>query len=584
MKTGFAKCLVYFLLILASLVSGCAFCGERIVTGRLIISQSALRPGDRFELAFCGIVKPGYHIGSAGSGSLYPAKLTIKAPDTVVLDQPIYPRGRIVDSSGRERVPTYEGKFVIRLSGRVKDLARPGKVHFAASFEYQGCKQELCLPPEVFACFLTVPLLRSGSPVKPINTDVFGKKGKSTELTSTEQRFAERLESYGLLLKLLMLYAFGLLLAFTPCVYPMIPVTLGYFCTQGEYRNRRVILMAAVYVLGIAFTYSVLGTLAAATGGVFGGLMQNRWVLAGIATVLVVLALSMFGLYEIRPPAFIEERASGRSGIAGAFLMGLVFGIVAAPCVGPAVLGLMLYVAKLGKPAMGFLLFFVLALGIGTPLFLLATLSAKLPAAGMWMLAVRKLAGFLLLGAAAYFASLIVPGHIRGYLVPGVAIVAGIYFALFERSLQTNRVLAVIVRVISLLVIAASLAVVLHSGGRRHMLTWHPYSLQALKEASRKGVPVIVDFTADWCAACKELEHKTFSDPRVIREASRFRRLRVDATNASDSRVLAATRRHSVKGFPTVIFFDSTGKELSENRVVGFVSADEFLALLRRVR
>ncbi len=554
----------------------------RLVTGRLVASRSALRPGDTFEIAFCGSVKSGYHIGAAEQSSLYPAELTITASDAIELDQPVYPKPLIVRLPSSETVPVYEREFVIRVKGRVRDSAKPGVVRFLAKFKSQGCTGDVCYPPEELLCSLAVQVVPRGAVTKPANASIF-KSRSDIEKPSDEQQFAKTLAGRSLIFRLLLLYGFGLLLAFTPCVYPMIPVTVGYFSTQGESLTRRVVGLATAYVLGIALTYSVLGTAAAITGSVFGEMMQNRWVLGGIAVLLVVLALSMFGLYEIQPPAFIQERASGRKGVLGALVMGLIFGIVAAPCVGPAVLGLMLYVAKLGNPVMGFVLFFVLALGIGTPLFFLAAFSAKLPAAGMWMVAVRKLAGFLLLGAAAYFVGPIAPAFVRGYLIPAVIAVAGINFALFEVSLLSNRRTAIASRVIGALMICSAVAMVVRIGPPREVLSWEPYSVEALRKAAQDHVPAMVDFTADWCTVCKEMEHKTFADPKVIQEARRFRRLRVDATNRSDPNVVAALARHSVKGFPTVIFFDSSGKEILEARVVGFVDARRFASLLRSV-
>ncbi|MDH7602224.1 MAG: cytochrome c biogenesis protein CcdA [Armatimonadota bacterium] len=586
MKTQCLKLAILLLVVLSLCVSAgvlLAAAEDPVVTGRLVVSQSALRPGDEFEIAFCGRVKPGCHIGAAQQKNVYPAQLTIQAPRIIQLGRIVYPKPAVKITSSGEALAVYEGNFVIKATARVRQSAKPGSVRLVGRFKSQGCTGNVCYPPEEFVAHLTVRIVPWGTVVKPTNKAVFGSRTGVGKL-SGEQQFAKTLASRSLILQLLMLYAFGLLLAFTPCVYPMIPVTVGYFSAQGESQTRRVIALAGVYVLGIALTYSLLGTAAALTGSVFGELMQNRWVLAGISALLAILALSMFGLYEIRPPGFIEERASGRKGVLGALMMGLIFGVVAAPCVGPAVLGLMLYVAKLGSPVMGFILFFVLALGIGTPLFLLAAFSAKLPAAGMWMVAIRKAAGFLLLGAAAYFARSLVPGVFREFLIPAVVVAAGINFILFEASLLSNRKTAIASRVLGGLLLCAAAAMIARSYAPKQILRWEPYSFRALSQASENHVPVIVDFTADWCAVCKELERETFADPRVISEAQRFRRFRVDATDRSDPRVKAALERHSVKGFPTVILFDRSGREVPGARVVGFVDADQFLKLLRSVK
>ncbi|MGB9620214.1 MAG: protein-disulfide reductase DsbD family protein, partial [Armatimonadota bacterium] len=299
--------------------------------------------------------------------------------------------------------------------------------------------------------------------------------------------------------------------------------------------------------------------------------------------VLVALALSMFGLYEIRPPAFIQDRASGRSGVLGALVMGLIFGVVAAPCVGPVAIGLLLYVAQLQSPLMGFLLFFAMALGMGTPLFFLAAFAARLPVPGMWMLAVRKLAGFLLIGAAAYFVGPVVPEPIWPYLIPAVVAACGIYFAVFERSIRSSRLLTSAGKVFGLIALIAAIALAMPRAGGP-LLRWELYTERSLAQAVREHLPVMIDFTAEWCPACKELEHKTFADPAVVRAAARFRLLRVDATNAKNPAVRAAVARHGVRGFPTVLFFDSSGKEVRSARVVGLVDSGEMLRRMQAIR
>ncbi|MCX8053334.1 MAG: sulfite exporter TauE/SafE family protein, partial [Armatimonadetes bacterium] len=474
---------------------------EPVVTGKLLISVDKLRPGDEFNLALKLAVREGYHIGAADQTTLYPAKLTIDAPDSIILDQPVYPKPKRFKGADGTEDPGYEGTFIVRVRGRVKESARQGNITFVASFDSQGCKGNQCSVPETLTSKLTIPIAPRGTPVAKINSETFGPSVSSSQGASKDDDFADRLARYGFFIRLLMLFVFGLLLAFTPCVYPMIPVTIGYFSAQYERRTKRVLLLAAAYVLGLALTYSILGALAATTGRAFGEWMQSPIVPFGIALVLVALAMSMFGLYEIRPPGFIANRSSARSGIAGALIMGLVFGFVAAPCVGPAVLGLLVYVAKIGSPLMGFLLFFAMALGMGTPLFFLAATSAKLPIAGMWMLAVKKLAGFLLIGAAAYFVRPAAPDAIRPYLIPAVIAAAGIYFCCFEKSIKSHRTMAQAGKLFGLVSLMVAIAMAKpHSS--KPAIKWQPYSEEAVAKAAANRVPVIIDFTAEWCPAC----------------------------------------------------------------------------------
>jgi len=542
---------------------------DKVVSAKMYLSVDKLRPGDKFRLAVRGTVKEGHHIGAHDKDALYPAKLTITAPKGVSLAAPVYPKAVRIDVMGT-KLPVYEGTFTIYADGRVDAKAKPGAVTVKAKLDTQACKGEQCFPPETTDLSVKTTIAAKGTPVKQTNKDIFAATtGGGDDLQS-------RLARTPLALKLLLLYGLGLLLAFTPCVYPMVPVTVGYFSTQGESRTRRVVLLAAVYVLGLALTYSVLGAVAATTGKMFGTAMQSPFVTVGIAAILVALALSMFGLYELQAPSFIQSRASGKSGVAGALVMGLIFGVVAAPCVGPVVLGLMTYVASLGSPLMGFALFFVLALGIGTPLFALAAFSAKLPLPGMWMVAVKKAAGFLLLGAAAYFLTPLLPDLIGQYAIPVVVVVGGLYLGFFEKSIKASRVGASLGKATGMAALAVAVVLAVPKPNR-HSLKWQPYSPSVVVAAAKAHKPVMIDFTAKWCAACRELEEKTFSSPRVAKAAAGFDRFRVDGTNQSDPAVQSAARKYAVKGFPTVIFIDASGHEIASARVVGFVDAREMI-------
>lgn len=548
---------------------------QKAVSARTYLSVDKLRPGDDFQIAVQATVKKGYHIGAHAKDALYPAKLNFAAPKAVKLDAPTYPdaKRKSFAIAPDKKLPIYEGTFTVIAKGHVARDAKPGPITITATLDTQACKDAQCFPPELTKTSVKTAIVARGAAVKQINHDVFAPA------TTVKGGLENKLAQMPLVLRLLMLYGLGLLLAFTPCVYPMVPVTVGYFSAQGESRTRKVVLLAAMYVLGLALTYSTLGAVAATTGKMFGTAMQSPAVLLGIAAVLVALALSMFGLYELQAPAFIQNKASGKSGVLGALFMGLVFGIVCAPCVGPVVLGLMAFVAHLGSPLMGFGLFFALSLGIGTPLFLLAAFSAKLPVPGMWMVAVKKAAGFLLVGAAAYFLTPMLPDVIARYLLPVVIITGGIYIGFFEKSIRASRIGSSCGRVTgtAALVLAVMMAT---PHMKTQSLKWQPYS----PAAAVAGKPVMIDFTAKWCGACQELEHGPFSDQKVIKAAARFQHLRVDGTDRNDRKMLEAAKHFKVQGFPTVIFLDSSGNEVASARIVGYVDSRDMLKRIDSVK
>lgn len=550
------------------------------VTAKGYLSVDKIRAGDKFRLAIEATVAQGAHVGGSDEDAMYPAALTIKAPKGITFKKPIYPKSarKNFPISPNEKVPVYEGVFTIFVDGRADAKIKPGPITITAQLDTQACKGEQCFPPELTKVVVKADIAPKNSKVKTINKKIFGAAPEGGG------DLGDKLADTPLALRLLMLYGLGLLLAFTPCVYPMVPVTVGYFSAQGESRTGKVVLLASVYVLGLALTYSILGAVAASAGGVFGAAMQTPPVLIGISLILIALALSMFGLYEIQPPAFVQSKSSGKSGVLGALLMGLIFGIVCAPCVGPVVLGLMTYVASLGSPVMGFIMFFALSVGLGTPLFALAAFSAKLPLPGMWMVAVKKIAGFLLLGAAAYFVAPILPEAVSRYLLSAVVAAGGVYLGFFEKSIRASRIGSGLGKATGAAAVIVAVALVSPKPSAISSLSWQPYQPAALAAAAEAGEPVMVDFTAKWCAACKELERGPFSDPRVIEASQKFTRLRVDGTDPSDPIVKAAVERFAVKGYPTVIFIDSSGDEIANARIVGYVNSADVLKRIDQVR
>lgn len=566
-----------YILIFALLAAWCASVAiagaDGVVSGKIVLSVSKLAPGKGFDLAMVGSVKDSYHIGAADS-SLYPAKLTLSAPAGIRFGKPLFPAGTRIELpfAPGEKIPVYEGRFIVRVNGMVDKSVKPGPIAISAKLDTQACKGEQCYPPQVLDLKLDTQVAKPGEKVIQANTDIFAA---ATAGPDEATGFLQRLAGISIWAQMLLLFGAGLLMAFTPCVYPMVPVTVGYFSSQAGERQKRVYLLAGAYVGGLALMYSGLGVFAALTGSAFGSSMQNPAVISGITLVLVALALSMFGLYELQPPAFIMNRSSGRSGILGAVVMGLLFGVVAAPCAGPVVLGLMLYVAKIGSPLLGLLMFLTLSLGFGTPLFLLAAFSAKMPVPGMWMVAVKKIAGFLLLGAAAHFAEPLLPLPIGRYMIPAVVLAGGIYLGFFEKSIASIRLGSCFGKMGS--VAAVGLAVMMvNSHPPKAAVTWEVYTPQKMEQAIAAHKPVMLDFTADWCAVCRELEHGPFSDPRVAKASMKLVRLRVDASKDSPELTKAKTK-YGVSGFPTVIFMDSTGSEIKTLRVNKYIDSAEMI-------
>ena len=391
---------------------------------------------------------------------------------------------------------------------------------------------------------------------------------------------------WGLLLTLAGVFLGGLALNLTPCVYPLIPITVSYFA--GRSGRGGVWLHGLLYLGGLVTVNSLLGVSAALGGGLMGGVLQSPLVLALVAAVLTAFALSMFGLWELRlPAAFTQAAARSRAGYWGSLFMGLTLGVVAAPCIGPFILGLLTWVASLGSPWLGFLIFFILSLGLGLPLFVLALFSGRLerlPRSGQWMLWIRKLMGWVLLGMAAYFLGPLLPPWGRRVLPAAVALAAGLHLGWLARVQAGSRAFAWLRTLAGTAGLVMATWLVLSWLFLGPGVSWQTYSDELMARAEGQGRPVIMDFYADWCAPCRELDEITFHHPQVVALAEkRFVMIKVDLTRRNQPLHQRLLQRFQVKGVPTVVFLDSRGQERRDLRLVDFLPPGPFLARMKRM-
>ena len=554
-----------------------------LLTVKASVASGAAR--GQGTLVLRAALAPGWHVNSHRPSEEYliPTTVKVEAPGSVKVGEPRYPDGKMLKFSFSETpLSVYEKEFEIQVplqwSGSGPAPALSG------SIDFQACNDTQCLAPASVPFRIgatsspATAAAVSGNPAKlaggAVPLSEARRVSASTAVAGGSRDFGALLETRGLFAVLLLIFLGGLALNLTPCVYPVIPLTVGFFGREAQGSTGRAFALSSLYVLGMATTYSVLGVAAALSGKLFGAFLQNPLVLAVIAGILVAMALSMFGLWEIRLPTALMNKAGARNGPAGAYGMGLFVGVVAAPCVGGFIVGLLAFVAARQDPWLGFLFFFVLSLGLGLPYLFLGAFSgslSRLPRAGAWMESVKKVFGWILLAMAAYFLRSVVPAPLGAWLMPTVLAVAIV--VILVRGLG----LAWPVRVgVAALFLAIAIFFV-----PRTLSGWQPY--EAGKSAA-PGRPAVIDFSAEWCLPCLELEKRTFSDDRVQKALAGWNLYKADMTKVASAETLALAQKFGILGVPTVIFLDASGQELQELRLVGFEDADAFLKRIEKAK
>ena len=548
-------------------------------------SYNPVTPNLAFWVAIEVKIQKGWHINAPSglpegfvpfslSDSLNRPVTALKAPD-----------GHLKALAGSTApFKVYEEAVTVFAQIPARDYYNFGPKNEIFKIQVQACDDHICLAPA------TVPVTVQysvGSKAIPANLDWFASLPSLNVASEPENLIAGLIRQKGWWLTFLLILLGGLALNLTPCVYPMIPLTVAYFGTRTTDGPWKMFMRAVAYVLGISVTYTVLGVTAALTGRLFGSALQSTWVLAGISTVLVGLSLSMFGLYEIQAPSWLLNKIGGSqaSGVLGALVMGLVFGVVAAPCVDPFYIGLLTFVAAKADPWLGFAMFFTLSLGLGFPYLLLGFFSGgiqRLPKSGLWMVWVKKVFGFILLGMPLYFLHPLLPEGVLRWVLPAYLMVVGVLLGRVFAGSGVHRTFMYFQKSLGFLLAVAGVLVFTFWPKPAH-LPFEPYQASRLEAAAKAGQPILLDFSADWCIPCKELELKTFTDPQVRKELEKWVLLKADLTKFGDESILKLRDQWKVSGVPTLILIGRDGKELSGGRTVGYLSPGDLLIKLQSV-
>ncbi len=499
-----------------------------------------------------------------------------------------------------EEDEVYEGTptFIIELE-KSKELSGVQKVKFLLGF--QGCSaMGLCYEPEERIYELSidtskVPLAQSS------------KKAASKSEKSSQDSIADTLKNGSIWLIVATFFGFGLLLALTPCVFPMIPIISGLIVSQGEgITTKRAFFLSVVYVLAMAVAYTIAGVLAGLFGSNLQAALQNPYVVVAFSAVFVALALSMFGFYELKLPdrfvTRVSETGQGKGGVIGVAVMGFLSALIVGPCVAAPLAGALVYIGQTGDALLGGVALFAMSLGMGLPLIVVGTGAGRfMPKPGAWMTLVNAIFGILMLGVAIWMLAKILDPYYVMLLWAILGLGTALYLGAFDKESHIfKRTVAFGVFLYSLALFAGAFAghvsmtqplgflkgssFAMQQGAPKpreldFKVVTNLSELEALLQKNR-GKKILIDFSAKWCTACKELEEITFKDPKVISMLQEFVLVRADVTKNSPEQK-EMSKKFGVFGPPVILFIDETGKLLRSKTIVGYIAPDAFIKQLQ---
>ncbi len=530
---------------------------------------------------------------------LYRERFGFKLIDTsgVELQEFRAPKGKMKHDENFGEMEVYFNEAVVTLPLKRENLA---SMPIKLDVTYQGCADDgFCYPPITKRVDFVLPKAVVASSDTSSEIPVF---------VPEHERFAQELAGDGRWLTILSFFGIGLLLAFTPCVLPMMPILSSIIVGQGEQvTTRRAFSLSLAYVMAMALTYTAAGVLAGLFGQNLQVLFQNPWVIGSFSLLFVALAMSMFGFYELQMPSAIQSRLDRISrnqtggSLVGAGVMGFLSALIVGPCVAAPLAGILIYIGMSGDAAFGGLSLFVLSLGMGTPLLLFGTSAGKiLPKLGDWMNNIKAVFGVMLLGLAIWMLERVVSPQVTMFLWSILLVGTAVYLGALNRLEVNATGWQKLWKGLGLAMLFYGAIVMLGaaSGGRDLFQPLHGTSLlggstatekhlafktvksladlqREVENAANNNRAVMLDFYADWCVDCKIMEKRTFTDANVHKALNNVLLLQADVT-PNDETDQALLKAFGLFGPPAILFFDTDGNEIKSHRVIGFMAADEF--------
>lgn len=581
-------CKLSILLFLAARVTLAQPEGAPPVPIRAVFDHSAVPADGEVRLAFVFEVPKGHHLTDVAYGLFF-----VNLRDTLDLrfTKPEFPRGFKYKGE-----TAYRGDVAVYSTVTADVGAQPGLRSFPVTVGYQLCQEfgnEVCFLPEEEQVKLEIEVVPTGTSVFGANPEIFGAvappSGAAPRI-GLEGRLLSALER-GSWLAFLLVFLGGILTSFAPCVYPVIPITIGYVGGRSSGKPLQGLGLSAIFVLGIAIVYSTLGLISAATGTLFGSISGSPYIIAGVAAIFALMGLAMLGAFEIALPASWQGRlqaGSRKKGLFGPLLVGMVSGLVMAPCVGPVIVALLAWVAKTQNLLLGWALLFVFSLGLGLLFLVIGTFAGAiqaLPKAGVWMEGIKKGFGWILIGAALFLLRPFLVSSLYFFLWGALLVIFAVFSGAFDALAETAgarkrlwKAVLLICFLIGAIYLYRGLAPEVAVPPSTAAVAWQVNrEPEVLAKAHSNGKPILIDVYADWCVACKELDEKTYVVPEVAERLGKLELLKLDFTRPSPW-VEEMKRKYKITGMPTVIFLDPSGSEIA--RFTGFKPADRMLALM----
>lgn len=558
----------------------------------------SVKPADTKTLTAHWDIAPGYHLNKDSFN------FNIVSPSSTQLGTINYPAGIAKHSDVLGDYQVYEKAVDIPLP-----LTNANAKQVTVAVTYQGCSDSgFCLPPKTKQ--FTVDL--TNAPVAAATTASADPTATNNDANAQPQdSISAMLSKQNIFVTLLAFFGFGILLAFTPCILPMIPILSGIIVGQGkQITTLKAFWLSLTYVLAMAVTYAVAGVIAGLAGSYVQGMLQNPWVIGSFSVIFVLLALSLFGFYELRMPNFlhatVSEMSNKQSGgtYVGVGVMGVLSTLIVSPCVTAPLVGALGYIGRTGNAVLGGSALFTLGLGMGLPLLIIGTAGGKfLPKAGGWMDSVKAFFGVLMLGVAILMIGRIVTPELTMVLWAALLVISAVYMGAFTHVPNTG--FGKLWKGISVILLVYGLILLVGAGmGNTNPLT--PLSLpgvnlvsnaeaansqftvvkslpelqKVLATAQTQNKPAMLDFSAEWCVSCKELDHSTFKDPQVQNVLNQFVLIRADVTD-DNAEIKALEKQFNIFAPPAIVFFDTKSQEIPSARVAGAMGPEAFLDHLK---